>query len=308
MRHEDSLEALHLTGAWVTIGTFDGVHRGHQALIRTLVQDSAAADAPAVVITFTPHPLVALRGSTGPYCLTSPANRARLLGELGVDVVITLPFNADLAVLTADEFMQRVQRALGLRHLRVGPDFALGRGRAGNVEKLRQIGAELGYQVSLFPTVTLDGEAVSSSRIRSALLAGEVGTAARLLGRPHSVEGLVVHGDGRGRGLGFPTANLDISPSRLLPANGVYTTWAWAGGERLPAVTNIGVRPTFNGEPALRVEAHLLDIDRDLYGQVLQLEFLSRLRTEQRFNSIDELMAQIRRDAQSAREVFAHAA
>jgi len=308
MRHLTTLDGLSLPAAWATIGSFDGVHRGHQAVIENLVQGAHQSGVPAVVITFFPHPSVVLRGPQGPFFLTTPEERAELLDGLGVDVVVTLHFDRQMAALSAEEFMRMITSHLGLRRLLVGYNFALGRGREGNVDRLRELGEQMGYTLELTRPFEMGGEVVSSSRIRALLNRGNVVEAAQLLGRPYTLSGEVVHGDGRGHGLGIPTANLSVWQERIIPAVGVYATWALIDGVRHPAVTNIGVRPTFENEPVFaRVETHLLEYDRDLYGQKMQLQFMQYLRREQRFPSIQALLDQIHQDIDQTREVLGHA-
>lgn len=337
MRHFHSIEEVELKNAWVTIGAFDGVHRGHQAILAPLAIEAHAAGCPAAVVTFFPHPAVVLRGAHTHY-LTTPDERAELLGALGIDVILTLPFTRDLAALSAQDFMLLLKQHLGLRQLWVGYDFALGRNRQGDIPTLRHLGEEMGYSVRVVSEISQGGAAVSSSQVRSLLREGNVAQAARLLGRPYHLNGEVVHGDARGRQLGIPTANLAPWEGKIVPAKGVYATWAWVeepaaeppvspipagaqarrhsssdaptpGYRRVPAVTNIGLRPTFPGQPdAARIEAHLLEFNRDLYGQHVTLEFIEYLRPEQRFPSIDALLAQIELDKERAKEVFRHAA
>lgn len=309
MQHLTSLDDLYLDHAWATIGSFDGVHRGHQAVIRTLVEGAHQAGVPAVVITFFPHPSVVLRGSNGPFFLTTPEERAALLDDLGVDVIVTLRFDRQMAALTAEDFMRWLSAHLGLQRLFVGYDFALGRGREGNADRLRELGELLGYVLELTEPFEIGGEPVSSSRIRALLNRGSVSEASELLGRPYALTGEIVRGDGRGHGLGIPTANLSVWQERIIPAVGVYATWGLVDGVRHAAVTNIGVRPTFENEPVFaRIETHLLDFDRDLYGQKMQLEFIQYLRREQRFPSIQALLDQIHQDIARTREVLEHAA
>ena len=306
MQHYRSLEPLHLENTWLTIGSFDGVHRGHQQIIRKLTAGAHAQDASAVVLTFYPHPAEVVKGRQFPFYLTSPEEKARLLGDLGVDVVITHPFNRQVMQTPARTFMERLHRHLGMRHLIVGHDFALGRGRGGDYNALRRLGAELGYTIEQIPPFEVDGQTVSSTRIRFLLGAGEVEAAAALLGRPFDVSGTVVYGEQRGRTLGFPTANLEVWPMRVIPATGVYVCRTTVNGTPFGAVTNIGVRPTFEADPVPpRVEAHLLDFEGDLYGQSLTLEFLACLRGERRFDSVDALVAQIHRDVAAARKILA---
>lgn len=306
MQHFDSLEATHLSGAWLTIGSFDGVHLGHQAIVNQLVHAAHAAGAPAVVLTFFPHPSAILRNRQEAMYLTSPAERAALLGELGIDAVITQPFTHELAQNSAYEFMARVKGAVQPRHILVGYDFALGRGREGNVARLRELGADFNYTLDVVPPVQMEGEIVSSSQVRLALADGEVAKAARLLGRPYPLAGEIVPGDGRGRLLGIPTANLNVWPWRILPKAGVYACLAEVAGKSWPAVTNVGVRPTFEDQPVPpRVESHLLDFKGDLYGQPVRLDFIERLRDEQRFPNVDALLAQIQQDIAKARKLLA---
>ncbi|MCX8025229.1 MAG: bifunctional riboflavin kinase/FAD synthetase [Thermanaerothrix sp.] len=307
MNHVTSLNGLALHDSWVTIGTFDGVHKGHQALIRTLVEGAHQNHQPAVVVTFYPHPAIILGKSPFPGYLTSPEERARYLGALGVDWVVTLTFDHTVANLSAQDFMHQLATHLGIRYLVIGYDFALGRGREGNPERLRAIGQQLGYEVILAQPVQDGEQPISSSQIRHLIQQGDLETASQWLGRLYAIEGSVVRGDGRGRVLGFPTANLSYWPEKLLPANGVYATWAWVGNERLAAVTNLGVRPTFASPLHYRfLEAHILDFNGDLYQQTLTLEFVARLRPEQRFSSLEDLKAQIQKDIRTAREILNH--
>ncbi len=302
------LETYHLDSSWITVGSFDGVHRGHQALIRELVSGARAAGVPAVAVTFYPHPAVVLRNLEGRYYLTSPEERAELLRAHGVDHVVTMTFDRALASLTAMEFMQRLKTRLGLRALVVGPNFTLGRNREGNIPRLEEIGQELGYRVVVVDPLVEDGTVVSSSEVRQALQSGNVTRAAELLGRRYSVSGEVVHGDGRGRSIGLPTANLLVWPQRILPANGVYATWVVLDGRRLPSVTNVGVRPTFANQPETpQVEAHLLDFNRDLYGKEIAIEFVEYLRPEEWFPSAEAMMEVVKKDIERSREVFANA-
>jgi riboflavin kinase / FMN adenylyltransferase len=297
---------------WAAIGMFDGVHLGHQAILRGLAQEAQAAGATPLVITFHPHPVTVLREVTDPLYLTAPDERAQYMGELGIGHILTLPFTRELAGHTAEEFMAQVTGSLNLAQLWVGHDFALGRARKGDVPTLRQIGQALGYSVRVIDPVAESpqaGQRVSSSRIRELVRAGQVAEAARLLGRPYRLEGPVIHGDGRGRGLGIPTANVGYWVEKITPALGVYATWVRVNGERLPAVTSVGKNPTFvDNLTAPRVEAHLLDFDRDLYGQQARVDFLEFLRPERRYSSVEALLEQIAVDIQDAREVFAHAA
>ena len=298
-------EAWRARGPWLTIGSFDGVHLGHQVLIRRLVESAHEVQSPALVLTFWPHPAVVLRDLQGPFYLTDPEERVSLLESLGVDRVITLTFDRNLAALSAAEFMSKLTEMLSLRSLVVGYNFALGHGREGNIPRLQELGNQLGYTVDTVPPQTVEGVVVSSSGLRSLLSEGKVEKVAQGLGRWYKISGEIVHGDGRGHSLGIPTANLAVSADKLIPAVGVYACWGWVGGQRCKAVTNIGFRPTFETQQlTLRVETHLMDFDQDLYGRNLELEFVARLRGEQRFATIQALLAQIEQDILSARALL----
>jgi len=293
----------------LTIGAFDGVHRGHQILIGRMVERARATDRLAVVVTFHPHPVVVLAPERAPRSLTTPGEKAALLERLGVDLVVFLRFDRQMAATPAREFLATIVRHLRLRELWVGPDFALGRNREGDVSRLQELGLELGYQVQVMEPVASEEGVISSSRVRALLGEGRVAEAARLLGRYPSLSGEVVFGARRGRRLGFPTANLEVRPERAVPADGVYAVFAVLGAERYPAVANVGVRPSFEnpltgmgGQRA--VETHILDFEQDIYGCDLVVEFVARLRDEQRFANIDDLVTQIGRDAQTARRIL----
>lgn len=287
----------------LTIGAFDGLHRGHQELIGAVVQHARATNRLAALLTFHPHPAVVLAPERAPRYLTTPGEKMALLENLGLDLVLLLPFSRQVAATPAREFMEEVSKHLRVRELWVGTDFALGRNREGDVPRLRELGRDLGYQVRAYEPVQGDEAIISSSRVRSLLAKGCVRETTRLLGRYPSLSGEVVVGAQRGRTLGFPTANLEVRPERAVPADGVYAVLAVLGSERLPAVANIGVRPSFdNGQRT--VETHIFDFDEDIYGCDLVVEFVVRLRDERRFEDIDDLVAQIEQDSQAARRVL----
>ncbi len=306
MQHYWSLDDLQLKDSWLTIGSFDGIHLGHQEIIQKLTAGAHAVGAPAVVLTFHPHPAVVLGKVKESHYLTTPEERAVLLGNLGVDYVITHPFSLQVASMSAKEFLEMINSHLDISQLWVGYDFALGKGRQGDIPTLRKIGSELGYSLDVIPPLTLDGEVVSSSRIRNLIFSGQIAEANRLLGRLYRLEGIVVPGDGRGRTIGIPTANLDIWSEMAIPQAGVYVCRAWVDGRPYGAVTNIGTRPTFETKnPMTTVEAHLLDMDQDLYGKHMQLDFLQRLRDELRFPNVQALIDQIHTDIRIGREILA---
>jgi riboflavin kinase / FMN adenylyltransferase len=304
MQHYHSLDDIRLHNAWLTIGIFDGVHRGHQDIVRPLVSGAHAASEPAVVLTFNPHPAVVLGGDTNFKCLTLPEERAALLGTFNLDVVITQTFDHVLADQTAEEFMQHISCNLGLSHLFIGYDTALGHNRAGDATRLAEIGQKLGYTVRVIPPLKDKIGIISSTRIRAAVASGNVSYAASDLGRCYSITGLVVHGDGRGHTLNLPTANIQIPVGKVLPAFGIYACRAWVGASSYPAATSIGIRPTFySGDPpAPTIEAHLLEFEGDLYGQDVTLEFIEYLRPEEKYSSIHELMEQIQKDIVQTRK------
>jgi riboflavin kinase/FMN adenylyltransferase len=261
--------------------------------------------APAVVLTFHPHPSVVLRGPRESFYLTSREEKAALLGDYGVDVVITHAFNEQVASIKARDFINQLDNQLNVHQLLVGHDFAFGHRREGNVATLKKFGAELGFTVQTIDAFHMGGEVVSSTRIRRLLEAGQVEQAGELLGRPYALNGIVEQGDGRGRSIGIPTANLSIPKEQAVPGAGVYAVWAVLGGKTYQAVSNVGVRPTFETSLiAPRVEAHILDFDEDIYGEEIELIFLAHLRGEQRFPDAGALVAQIHADINQAREVF----
>jgi riboflavin kinase / FMN adenylyltransferase len=285
----------------LTIGAFDGVHRGHQQLIDSAVQRARALGCQSAVLTFDPHPDLVIHPERDRLYLTSLEERAELIARLGADLLIVMPFTRETMGLSAPDFMSRVCGAVVLRELWVGWDFALGRKREGDLAWLRQIGQQLGYTVHPIMAFALaDGTPISSTRIRSALAAGDLETAAMLLGRPFAVQGSVTKGDQRGRTIGFPTANLAVDQLHVLPTDGVYVCDAEVGGRRYGAVTNIGVRPTFDGTRR-NVEAYLLDFVDDIYGETLRLTLRQRLRGEKKFDGIAALVAQITSDVAEAR-------
>lgn len=300
----------------ITIGNFDGLHLGHQALIDQTQRVAGAGSMRTAILTFDPHPLSVFRPHEPLLLMTSARERLMLAAEHGIDYGIAHPFTWETASLEAHEFIALLKEHLGLAALVVGPDFALGRNRTGNLDRLRELGSEVGYTVHVLPPFLLGDVPVRSSAVRDLLLAGDVTAAARMLGRPYRVMGTVQAGDQRGRQVGIPTANVAPPPDKLLPADGVYATRTivptFDGARMYNSVTNIGVRPTVNGTER-RVESHLLEfpppdqID-DLYDQTLAVEFLGRLRGEQRFASVAELVRQIHSDIERAHEWFARLA
>lgn len=301
MQHHRFLEELTLKNSYLTVGVFDGVHRGHREIIHKLVRDAHMNNAPAVVLTFEPHPASVLTGREI-RCLTTSDERADLLFLLGVDTVITQRFTPDLSAVPAHEYMSRLKSHLGLSHLLVGYDFALGRGREGNAPRLTEIGLELGYTVEVVPALGDESGVISSTEIRKLVSIGDMAEAAKLLGYRYRMGGEVIHGEGRGKKLNFPTANIDYPKQKAIPPNGIYACWARLGDERYMAATNIGLNPTFTPERKIpSLEAYLLDFDRDIYGEILTLEFVARLRDEIRYTNVEALIEQIHEDVKQTR-------
>jgi riboflavin kinase/FMN adenylyltransferase len=308
MQHFRSLQDVSLQNSWLTIGVFDGIHRGHQEILKILTAGARTDGAPAVVLTFHPHPAVTLVGRVNLKLLSNPDERAELFAAHGVDVVITHPFDRELANTTAYDFMVLLKKHLGITHLVLGYDVALGKGREGTSTRLTEIGRELGYTVEVVPALSDESRVISSTEIRKLVGGGNVTEAARLLGYPYSLRGPVIHGDGRGRTINTPTANIDYAPEKLIPANGIYACWAYVGDDVSPyrAAVNVGSNPTFTPDKkTTNVEAHLLDFDRDIYGQEVKLEFVSRLRDELKFSSVDALIEQIWVDIAQTRAILA---
>ncbi|AHE97080.1 bifunctional riboflavin kinase/FAD synthetase [Thioalkalivibrio paradoxus] len=294
------------SGAAVTIGNFDGFHRGHQAVVSRLLDAGARLNAPTVLITFEPLPLEFFAPERAPGRLQRLRDRIDFLRTTGLDAVWLMRFGPGLAGLAAEAFVERVLRdTLAARHVLVGDDFRFGKGRTGDYALLERMGAEMGFSVEATPTLSDGAGRISSTRVRAAAQEGDFDAVARLLGRPYALCGRVSHGDKRGRVIGFPTANLRLGPQPLA-LRGVFAGWLFLrGGARMAAVTNIGWRPTVAGREQ-RLEAHVLDASPDLYGQLVRFEPLAQLRGEQRFESLDALKSQIERDVAGARAVFAH--
>lgn len=304
MQHYRSLEEVSTQNAWLTIGVFDGIHRGHREIIQKLTADAHANHAPAALLTFEPHPASVLSGQEIK-CLTTPEEQADLLAALGMDIVITQHFTRDLSTVSAYEYMSQIKQALGIGHLLIGYDFALGKGREGNAKRLAEIGKELGYEVEVVHAVSDESGVISSTEIRKLVSTGNVAEAANLLGYNYSLRGEVIHGDGRGRRINIPTANIDYPKQKVTPPNGIYVCWAHIGTERYMAATNIGFNPTFTPDKTTpSLEAHLLDFSGDIYGKDVKLEFVARVRDELKFNSVDALLERIWEDIRITRDIL----
>jgi riboflavin kinase/FMN adenylyltransferase len=286
----------------LAIGVFDGVHLGHQQIIRQTINDARQHDAQAVVITFDKHPNAVVAPDRVPPQIFSRSQKWRAIAALGADALLEIHFDKGFSEQSGEAFIRGLVFGTGkIKSICVGADFVFGHKRSGNVELLRRLGAALGFQVHGLAAVALDGQAVSSTRIREMIRAGNFDAASQMLGRPYAICGPVVKGDQLGQKIGFPTANLSV-PQLILPPNGVYAACAAVKGQFYRAALNIGVRPTVaTSQPELRVEAHLLDFQGGLYGEELELQMLAKLRDERRFGSVEELREQIRQDVASVR-------
>ncbi len=293
----------------LTVGNFDGIHAGQRRILDLVIARARDTGLGSAVVTFEPHPLSILRPGEAPPLLTTPGQKESLLAETGVDELVVVRFTPGFSRLPARRFVRDfLVGRLAAREIYVGASFAFGRDREGDLSLLQAMGDSFGFAAHGCEEVASGDEPVSSTRIRAAVAAGDVDAASRMLGRPYALSGIVVRGDGRGRGLGWPTANLEVD-NELLPADGVYVTRLGisALGDDLPSVTNVGTRPTVYAEHPRLVECHVLDFDRDIYGERVELQMLHRLRGERKFPSVEALRQQIGQDAESAREYFAAA-
>lgn len=290
----------------LTIGSFDGVHRGHQHIIEQMRREASRSDRLTALLTFHPHPAAVLFPDNPPKYLTTPDQKAAILEQLGLDVLVILPFDEEMANTTARDFLGRISEPLRVRELWVGGDFTLGRGREGNVSNLGELGKSYGFDLRVVPPFVWDGEAVSSTRIRKLLSDGQVEEAGRLLNRYHSLAGEVVPGAGRGRRHGIPTANLQVRSDKAVPMDGVYAVWATAGDGRHMAVANIGSRPSFHDDERA-IEVHILDFERDIYGCQVLVEFVKWLRPGRPFSDVKDLYVQVDQDIADAKTDLAAA-
>ncbi|HJQ80617.1 MAG TPA: bifunctional riboflavin kinase/FAD synthetase [Lacipirellulaceae bacterium] len=301
IRRLDALPAAARGGA-VSIGNFDGVHRGHIEIVRRLLERAADVNGPAIVFTFDPHPVRLLRPEQSPPPLTWTERKAELLAAHGVDWIVAYPTDEALLQLSAAEFFQRIVRgALDARALVEGPNFFFGHNREGTIARLGEMAAAAGISLDVVPPVEIDGGLVSSSRVRQLVREGNVEQAKKLLAAPYRIRGMVTHGAGRGAKIGFPTANLGAIDT-LLPRQGVYAGRGWVGSASFPAAINLGPSPTF-GDTSVRVEAHLIGHNEPLYGQPLEIDFLARLRDIRPFESPQALAEQLRRDVLQAQQI-----
>jgi riboflavin kinase/FMN adenylyltransferase len=313
---EPELPAMHLEtelaalasdrATMISIGIFDGVHTGHQELLKRLVQKSRANQCLSVVITFRQHPQRLFSPDNPLSLIQTLEDRVELIRSLGGDLVLTLDFDSELAGLDARAFTALLQRHLNMQGLVLGWDFAMGRSRQGSLQTLEELGKRFGFSTEVVGAVTLDGEIVSSTAVRGALAAGDIGKANAMLGRAFSLRGRVITGSGRGRELGFATANLEMDSSQALPTDGVYAARTAVAGTGYNAAVFIGRRPTFNGLERI-VEVHLLDFAADIYGTQLKVDIIDRMRGEQKFENVGALKIQIARDVKLIRERLASA-
>ncbi len=292
----------------VTIGNFDGVHRGHQVIIQQAREDAAQRGTLAVAVTFDPHPVAVLRPDVAPRLLMTLGDRLSALSAAGLDATVVQRFSRDFASIEASDFVKDfIVDCLDTQKIVVGHDINFGRNRAGSTSLLVDEGAHYGFDVEVIRPVVVDDIVVHSSNVRQAVAAGDVALASRLLGRPHFVRGRCVKGDARGRDLGFPTVNLKAK-TQLSPCDGVYATFALVDGRRVQAVTSIGSKPTFDGKETA-VEAHLFDFDEDLYGANITIEFVERVRDQRKFDGADALVEQVHKDVEESRRILSrHAA
>jgi riboflavin kinase/FMN adenylyltransferase len=291
-----------VTGTVVTVGTFDGVHRGHLDVIRRLVARAKDAGMPSLLVSFDPHPLEVVNPAAAPPLLTTSEEKLEVLAETGVDYFALVPFTHDLASYGAEEFVDRILRArFRMAELLIGYDHGFGHRRAGNVTVLKSLGEERGFRVDVVEPVSLgDGQHVSSTSIRRAIAGGDLARAAEGIGRPYSISGVVVAGNSRGRQLGFATINLSPpSPRKLLPPEGVYAVMVQTPLGRFGGMMNLGARPTF-GDPNLSIEAHLFDVTADFYGMRVRIDFITYIRETRKFSGAEELVKQLEKDRESA--------
>jgi riboflavin kinase/FMN adenylyltransferase len=300
----DATIPAHLRGGIIALGNFDGFHRGHQAVVARAIALARAQGRPVLVATFDPHPVRLFRPDAPPFRLTTLDQRARLFAGAGADAMLVFRFTRELAAHSAEEFVAMLARDVGAAGVVTGEDFTFGRGRSGDVAQLRTLGAPLGLAAEAVAPVTDEtGEVVSSSRVRDALVAGDCAGAARLLTRPFAIEGVVVHGDKRGRTIGFPTANMAMG-DYLRPAYGIYAVRArLSDGRELGGAANLGIRPTFD-PPTELLETFLFDFDGALYGETVEIALVERLRGEEKFASLDALVAQMEKDVARARAIL----
>ena len=290
----------------LTVGVFDGVHQGHRHLLRQVVELAGDQFIPTVV-TFSNRPITVLRPGTEPSYLTSLDQRVDLIKQQGIELVVCLDFTLELAAVTATDFAKLLVDSLKMKGLILGPDSALGKDRQGDLAFMQQEGEQLGFWVASVEPLEIDGQPVKSRRIREAVASGNMAVCPDLLGRNHHLSGVVVLGDQRGRTLGFPTANIEVDPQILLPGDGIYATWAIIDGERHQAATSIGVRPTFELSQRL-VEVYVMDFDGDLYGKTVGVEFVKKVRDQEKFDGLDALIKQINQDVDDCRQVLAGSA
>jgi riboflavin kinase / FMN adenylyltransferase len=303
----EDLEGPCRDGVCLTIGVFDAVHLGHQALIRRTREESARRGLKSLVFTFERHPLALLAPVHCPPTLTQPRARAALIEKLGVDLLLLLRFTREVASIPPDAFVERVLVGLcRVRFLICGRDFSFGAGGRGNVQLLKELSTTFGYDIEVLSPVTEGRSAISSTRVRDTLLSGDVELVVPMLGRRYAFSAEVVTGDQRGRQIGFPTANLIPETGQLIPADGVYAVFVSLDGRRHGAMLNIGSRPTFEGA-GRSVEAHLFDFSGELVGRTVELEFVKRLRDERKFSSVDALVEQLRHDEAASREILSRA-
>ena len=286
----------------LTIGVFDGVHRGHRHLVEQVAREAARTGRQAGVITILNHPASVLDPNFTPRYLTTADERLRLLGEL-VELVVPITFDRELSLLGARDFVGRLRERLRMGGLMVGPDFTLGRNREGDLKMLYRLGREMGFSLRVADVLTDGEQTVRSTAVRDAIGRGDVSRAAKMLGRTFALPGLVVEGEGRGRSLGFPTANLQPPEGLAVPKDGIYAAWASIGLGSFMAATSIGTRPTFE-EGNRTIEAFILDFDGDLYGQEVTLKFVRRLRDEVKYETVGDLQAQVDLDVQQTREIL----
>lgn len=293
--------------SYVTIGNFDGVHLGHQAIICQMITEANVQNRPVLVVTFFPNPYAYFTNHREAFYLSTPGEKEQRLLALGVDNVITYRFNHEFANLAAEAFLSELKKKIGLSVLVIGDDFALGKNRQGNIPVLKELGRVYSFSIETISQIKTGDEEISSTEIRHRLDEGAVAQVAERLGHPYRVAGLVTHGSDRGSKIGLPTANLSYWSQKKLPAVGVYATLVDLNGQVYQGITNIGYRPTFENQKQVNIETHILDFNRNIYGEKISLAFIQKLRDEQKFSDVEAFLTQIERDKAQARRIFQHA-